>query len=226
ISEKLDLKAATEGYERLSNETFSDLRLGLIHGKMPTDEKDSVMIAFKERKLDILVATTVIEVGIDVPNATVMMIEHAERFGLSQLHQLRGRVGRGSDQSYCILMTPNWMSKSIARPLTSTPEMHEEEEFKATKRLQTMLATADGFKIAEIDLQLRGPGDFFGTRQSGLPELHLANLVTDGEILTMARKEAFGIIENDPHLRQSGHQHLRRYVEERMRDALALVDVG
>jgi ATP-dependent DNA helicase RecG len=226
-SEKLDLKAATEGFEMLSKEVFPDLRVALIHGRMASDEKDKVMTSFKEGKIDILVATTVIEVGIDVPNASLMVIEHAERFGLSQLHQLRGRVGRGPEQSYCILMAPDWMTKLMKRaPSIQAADEHQQEQLKAVRRLKTMEETTDGFKIAEIDLELRGPGDFLGTRQSGLPELHIANLVTDEEILTLARKEAFKIIDNDPHLRLPAHIPLRKHLEERMSNVLSLLDAG
>jgi ATP-dependent DNA helicase RecG len=226
-SEKLDLKAATESYEKLKSEIFPDLKVGLIHGRMPSQEKDEIMADFKGMKIDILVATTVIEVGIDVPNASVMVIEHAERFGLSQLHQLRGRVGRGAEQSYCILIAPDWMGKRI-RSDTSMPMIDgvEVERWKAERRLKAMLETTDGFKIAEIDLELRGPGEFFGTKQSGLPSLQIANLMTDGDLLTLARREAFNIIATDPHLRLPTHQLLRKYFEERLRDAMSLVQVG
>ncbi len=226
-SEKLDLKAATEGFQTLTKDIFPDLRIGLIHGKMSSEEKDEVMSSFKAGKLDILVATTVIEVGIDIANATVMMIEHAERFGLSQLHQLRGRIGRGAEQSYCILMAPDWLSKSVARSSPSLIVDGEElEKQKVQRRLKAMLDTTDGFKIAEIDLELRGPGDFFGTRQSGLPELQIANLLTDGDLLKLARKEAFTLVDEDPHMRKSEHHQLRKYFEERMRDAFTLIQTG
>ncbi|HEV8538148.1 MAG TPA: ATP-dependent DNA helicase RecG [Bacteroidota bacterium] len=227
VSEKLDLRAATEGYERLSGEVFGDLRVGLLHGRMPSNEKEQVMSDIKSGNIDILVATTVIEVGIDIPNATAMVIEHAERFGLSQLHQLRGRVGRGTEQSYCILMAPDWMNR-VVRKIVRLPIMPDEqvEQLKSVRRLQTMLETTNGFKIAEIDLELRGPGDFFGTRQSGLPELHIANLVTDGEILSLARKEAFNLIDHDPHLRLPEHRPLRKNFEERMKSTLSLAEVG
>ena len=226
-SEKLDLKAATESYEMLKTKVFPDLKVGLIHGRMAGGEKDEVMAAFKSREIDILVATTVIEVGIDVPNASVMIIEHAERFGLSQLHQLRGRVGRGAEQSYCILIAPDWMTRRLkSKTATSILDEDEEEKLKVIRRLKTMAETTDGFKIAEIDLELRGPGEFFGTRQSGLPELQIANLVTDGDILTSARREAFLVIEHDPHLRKPEHKTLRQYFSVRWKEALALIQVG
>jgi len=168
-SEKMDLKAAMDEAERLQNDIFPDLKVGLIHGRLPGDEKDRIMKAFKNKKIDILVSTTVIEVGIDVPNATVMVVEHAERFGLSQLHQLRGRIGRGSEQSFCFL---------IGQP--------KSEESKI--RIKAMLDSTDGFDIAEVDLKLRGPGDFFGTKQSGLPEFRVADIIRDEKIMREARQ--------------------------------------
>ena len=226
-SEKLDLKAATESYEMLRTTVFSDRKVGLIHGRMPAEEKESIMAVFKRGELDVLVSTTVIEVGIDIPNAAVMVIEHAERFGLSQLHQLRGRVGRGSDQSYCILAAPDWMRRALSSTRRAAELFGEEEEKqKAIRRLKTMLETVDGFKIAEIDLEIRGPGDFFGTRQSGLPELQIANLITDGDLLSIARSEAFGIIGRDPHLRLTEHLALRTHLLDRMKVALTLIDAG
>jgi ATP-dependent DNA helicase RecG len=185
------------------------------------------MEAFKGRETDILVATTVIEVGIDIPNATIIVVEHAERFGLAQLHQLRGRVGRGTAQSYCILMAPDWMKqRSKAASTLSLTGQEDQEELKAIRRLKMMEKSTNGFKIAEIDLELRGPGDFFGTRQSGLPELQIANLVTDGELLNLARTEAFNVIEGDPHLRLAVNRSLREYVDEWLKDSLALLEVG
>jgi len=221
-SEKMDLKAATESYEYLKSEIFPDLRLGLLHGRMKSDEKEEVMASLKEKKIDILVATTVIEVGIDIPNASVMIIEHAERFGLAQLHQLRGRVGRGSEQSYCILIAPNWMRGMMKRTVSMFGNgTLLDDQGKAVRRLSTMVETTDGFKIAEIDLDLRGPGDFFGTRQSGLPALQLANLLTDGDILSLARHEAFTMIDDDPHLRLPEHQPVRKHFEGRIRDSMS-----
>jgi ATP-dependent DNA helicase RecG len=181
-TEKSELKAATQMAEHLGRDVFPDLRVGLLHGRMRPEEKEGVMRSFKEREIDILVATTVIEVGIDVPNATLMVVEHAERFGLSQLHQLRGRVGRGSAKSRCILLTPGRMSEEGA------------------KRLRVMEATNDGFKIAEADLEIRGPGDFLGTRQAGIPDFRVANILRDGRILEEARAEAFALLERDPKL--------------------------
>jgi len=177
-SEKVDLKAATEMADHLSQDIFPDLRVGLLHGRLKQDAKDRVMGAFARREFDVLVATTVIEVGIDVPNATVMLIEHAERFGLSQLHQLRGRVGRGAHESYCILL--------FQYPLTD----------QGRERLKAVTSTTDGFEIAERDLQLRGPGDFFGTRQSGLPTLRVGDLVRDHSLMEAARREAVAALDD------------------------------
>jgi ATP-dependent DNA helicase RecG len=177
-SEKVDLKAATEMADHLSQDVFPDLRVGLLHGRMKQDAKDRVMGAFSRKEFDILVSTTVIEVGIDVPNATVMLVEHAERFGLSQLHQLRGRVGRGAHKSYCILL--------FQYPLTD----------QGRERLKALTSTTDGFEIAERDLQLRGPGDFFGTRQSGLPTLRVGDLLRDHSLMEEARREAVAALDD------------------------------
>ena len=175
---KLELKAAIEEYERLSKEVFPKLKLGLLHGRLSSEEKDEVMQRFHKNEVQILVTTTVVEVGVDVPNATVMVIEHAERFGLAQLHQLRGRIGRGAQKSYCILVAPFRMTD------------------EARARLDTMVRTSNGFEIAEADLLLRGPGEFFGTRQSGELGFHIANPLRDKELLELARKEAFALVED------------------------------
>jgi ATP-dependent DNA helicase RecG len=174
---KLELKAAMEEYERLSKTVFPKLKLGLLHGRLSSDEKEDVMEKFRCNDIQILVATTVVEVGVDVPNATVMIIEHAERFGLAQLHQLRGRIGRGAQQSHCILVAPGRMTED------------------ARARLETMVRTTNGFEIAETDLQLRGPGEFFGTRQSGQLGFQVANPIRDRQLLELARKEAFALTE-------------------------------
>ncbi|HEY4613317.1 MAG TPA: ATP-dependent DNA helicase RecG [Bacteroidota bacterium] len=222
-SEKVDLKAATAGYERLCK-IFPDLKLALIHGRMKTEAKDSIMAEFKSGLIDILVATTVIEVGIDVPNSTIMIIENAERFGLSQLHQLRGRVGRGADQSYCILIADYGWFDQHRKGMEDFDVQREKTSAKT--RLDTMVETTDGFKIAEVDLKLRGPGEFFGTKQSGLPEFKIANLVDDHELLTLARKEAFALVARDPHLRRAEHAAIRRHFEARYKGILALGEVG
>jgi ATP-dependent DNA helicase RecG len=184
---KLELKAAIEEYERLSKQVFPKLKLGLLHGRLSSEEKDAVMQSFRKNETQILVSTTVIEVGVDVPNATVMVIEHAERFGLSQLHQLRGRIGRGAQKSHCILVAPFHMT--VGRSAAANQEV-------ARARLETMVRTANGFEIAETDLQLRGPGEFFGTRQSGEMGFHVANPLRDREFLENARKEAFALAED------------------------------
>jgi ATP-dependent DNA helicase RecG len=177
-----DLKYATQMAEELQNDVFPDFRVGLLHGKMKSDEKETVMKRFTSHHLDILVATTVIEVGVDVSNATVMVVENAERFGLTQLHQLRGRIGRGSYNSYCVLISSFKRSED------------------AEKRLMIMEETSDGFKIAEADLMIRGPGDFLGTKQSGLPQFIFANLIRDSRILGEAREDAFALVKEDPEL--------------------------
>ena len=191
-SEAIEAKAATEEYQRLSQEVFPDLKLGLLHGRMPAKEKDRVMRQFRDGELNVLVSTAVVEVGIDVPNATVMMIEGADRFGLSQLHQFRGRVGRGEHKSYCILLSD--AASEVAK-----------------ERLSTLEQIHDGFQLAEADLELRGPGDFFGTRQSGLPNLRMAHL-SDRELLTSAREEAAAILEEDPDLTSPEHALLAAQV--------------
>ncbi len=195
----LDLKAVTVYAKRLQEEVFPQLRVGLLHGKMRPREKESVMSAFAAGALDILVSTTVIEVGVDVPNAALMVVENPERFGLSQLHQLRGRVGRGKHQSYCVLITG---SHSAA----------------ALQRLKVLAKTTDGFKISEEDLRLRGPGDFFGSRQHGLPTLHVADLSGDLRTLTQAQQAAQALLEADPGLELPEHQPVRARVRELFRD--------
>jgi ATP-dependent DNA helicase RecG len=191
-SDQVDAKAAVEDHRRLSEEVFPDLRVGLLHGRMPPKDKDKVMRQFRDGELDVLVSTAVVEVGIDVPNATVMLVEGADRFGLSQLHQFRGRVGRGEHQSYCILLCDN--------PSTVAKE-----------RLSALEQIDDGFRLAEVDLELRGPGDFFGTRQSGLPDLRMASL-SDRDLLNAARREASQLMESDPELTAPEHAALSRQV--------------
>jgi ATP-dependent DNA helicase RecG len=205
-TEKSDLKAAVEMAEQLRKDVFQSWRVGLLHGRMKAAQKDEVMTAFKSGETHLLVSTTVIEVGVDVPNASVMAIEHPERFGLAQLHQLRGRVGRSSHQSCCILMGPRMF----------TPEARE--------RLTAFARTSDGFRIAEEDLRLRGPGEFFGTRQSGLPDLHAANIIRDADLLETAREEAFSLLERDPRLER--RQGLLELLRRKWRGRLGLISVG
>lgn len=202
-SEALDVRSATEAYDHLSRDVFSDLSVALIHGRVGSEERDAVMRRFVSGEVSVLVSTTVIEVGIDVPNATVMVIEGAERFGLSQLHQLRGRVGRGAEQSYCVALY------SGGAP---------------AERLRVFASTTDGFEIARADLRLRGYGDFFGARQHGLPEFRFADLERDESLLHAARAEAARIVAGDPELK--GHVVLREALEARHGERLRLYDVG
>jgi len=199
-SEKLQAKAAAQLAEELRREHFAGLTVGLLHGRMPPEEKDRVMDAVRAGRIQVLVATTVIEVGIDIPNASVMVIEDADRFGLAQLHQLRGRVGRGAHRSYCVL---------IASPTTD----------EGRRRMEVMVATGDGFRIAQEDLRLRGPGEILGTRQHGLPDLRVANLLADLPLLEEARDVAAEIVQQDPGLRRSEHAGLREAVRTRFADS-------
>jgi ATP-dependent DNA helicase RecG len=204
-SETQAMKAAQAMHEHLKNIVFPDVPVALLHGKMSADDKEKVMAAFKAGETKILVSTTVIEVGVDVPNATVMVIEQAERFGLAQMHQLRGRVGRGGEQSYCILVTAKMGDA-------------------ARERIRTLVESNDGFYIADMDMRLRGPGEFFGTRQSGLPSLSVANIVRDGEILEVARREAMDFIDNPPSqdILRGAIGHLQQHWQRRY----GLVEVG
>jgi ATP-dependent DNA helicase RecG len=199
------MKAAQKMFEQLSSVVLPDYRIGLLHGRLPADDKDNVMGRFKRGELQILVSTTVIEVGVDVPNATVMVIEQAERFGLAQLHQLRGRVGRGAEQSYCILVTA---------------KLNE----AARERIRTMVESNDGFHIAEMDMRLRGPGEFFGTRQSGLPALRIGNIVRDSEILEIARNEAVAFVEHPPFPKEL--ERAVAYIRDHWQRRYGLVEVG
>jgi ATP-dependent DNA helicase RecG len=208
-NEESELKAAIKMYRELSSEVFADLKVGLLHGRLDADLKDQVMRMFQRGELHILVATTVIEVGVDVPNATVMVIEHAERFGMAQLHQLRGRIGRGAAKSYCVLMTGGKVTE------------------EGQRRLQAMVDTNDGFKIAELDLQLRGPGEFFGTRQAGMPDFRVANIIRDAQLLEAAKHEAAAVLSG-PNSEISSEEISRALVEMRARwqHTYGLVEVG
>jgi ATP-dependent DNA helicase RecG len=204
-SETQAMKAAQKMHEQLSRIVFPDLAVGLLHGRLPTADKESAMDKFQRGETKILVSTTVIEVGVDVPNATVMVIEQAERFGLAQLHQLRGRVGRGAEQSYCILVTGK---------LNDT----------ARERIRTMVETTDGFRISEMDMKLRGPGEFFGTRQSGMPVLQMGNILRDADILEIARNEAAAFVAHPP-----DEHELRRavaFIRDHWQRRYGLVMVG
>ncbi|HEX4485878.1 MAG TPA: ATP-dependent DNA helicase RecG [Terriglobales bacterium] len=206
-NEETEIKAAMKMYKELDQKIFPDLKVALLHGRMPPDLKEQVMRLFQQGVIDILVATTVIEVGVDVANASVMVIEHAERFGLSQLHQLRGRIGRGAAKSYCVLMTGGKVSEDGER------------------RLNAMVKTNDGFQIAELDLELRGPGEFFGTRQAGMPSFQVANLIRDRQLLEAAKREAAAVLageEASPEEVERAIQHMR----SRWHKAYGLVEVG
>ena len=206
-SEKVDLLAATDEFERLRADVFPDFRVGLVHGQLSSSDKDAVMRAFLAGEVDILVATTVIEVGIDVANATVMVVEHAERFGLSQLHQLRGRVGRGAGQSHCIL---------VSEPGEGSDE-----------RLEVLRSTSDGFEVARADLTIRGQGDLFGSLQHGRdPVLRFADLMEDEDLLELAQREARAIIAEDPELELAPHRSVHAQLHGRYRDRLEMYGVG
>jgi ATP-dependent DNA helicase RecG len=207
-SEKMDVRAATAMAEQLQRDVFPEFRVGLLHGRLKSEAKEEIMRAFSAGALQILVSTTVIEVGVDIPNATVMLVEHAERFGLAQLHQLRGRVGRGQHQAYCLLMAQFPMSE------------------EAKQRLRALTESHDGFVIAERDLEIRGPGEFLGTRQSGLPELRVAHLIRDQRVLAEARRQAFALVARDPHLALPEHAALRRALMERWQQKFELLHVG
>lgn len=220
-SEKTDLQAAMQGAEQLQSDELTEFRVGLVHGRMKSEAKEQVMTAYKKGEIQVLVSTTVVEVGVDVPNATVMMIEHAERFGLAQLHQLRGRVGRGGHQSYCLLMTPGkWRGKGVTGRLDSSSSSSVRE------RLEALVRSTDGFVIAEEDLRIRGPGEFFGLRQWGVPEFRVANLVRDADILQQARQEAFALLKQDPQLKSPIHRFLREAMLRRWKSKLDLGSVS
>lgn len=206
-SDKSELKAAVQEAEHLSSTVFKGSRVALLHGQMAADQKEAVMNGFRQREFDILIATTVIEVGIDVPNATVMVIEHADRFGLATLHQLRGRIGRGADRSFCVLL--------------GTPRNE-----LAAQRIRAMLSTNDGFKIADEDLALRGPGELFGTAQHGIPQLRAGNLSSDVRIIESSRAAAHEIIALDPRLSLPGHQMLRERLRIAYKGRLGLISIG
>jgi ATP-dependent DNA helicase RecG len=207
-SEKLDLKDAMTWTKRYREEIFPDLRVGLVHGRLKAGEKDRVMRDFEEGRLDILVSTTVIEVGVDMPDASIMVVEHAERFGLSQLHQLRGRVGRGDRESYCLLF--------VSRDVSG----------QSLERLAVLEQTTDGFRVAEEDLRIRGPGEFLGTRQHGLPDLGLASLVDDRDLLDRAREDAFRLLAEDEDLRRAENRALRAELSRRYRDKIRNIRIG
>jgi ATP-dependent DNA helicase RecG len=208
-SEETELKAAIKMFKLMRERVFPSHHVGLLHGRLDPGEKDRVMAEFQKGDINVLVSTTVIEVGVDVPNATVMVVEHAERFGLAQLHQLRGRIGRGAAKSYCILMTGGKVS--------------EEGE----RRLDAMVRTNDGFQIAELDLELRGPGEFFGTRQAGIPSFRVANLIRDRGILELAKREAAAVVAGPKaEISQEEISRALRYMRHRWQNTYGLVEVG
>jgi ATP-dependent DNA helicase RecG len=207
-SDKLELRAATEEFESLRSGPLAGLEIGLLHGRLPIADKESLLADFRRGRVQLLVSTTVIEVGIDVGNASVMIVHHPERFGLSQLHQLRGRVGRSADESYCFLL--------------AGADAGEESPL----RLREFAATDDGFRIAELDLRLRGPGDFVGTRQHGLPSLRFADLVQDVDVLEAARAQAFALVQRDPDLRRPDHAEARTHLQTRYAEQQSLAEIG
>jgi hypothetical protein len=208
-NEESELKAAMKMYRELSKKVFPDLQVAVLHGRMESDLKEQVMRLFQQGKIQILVSTTVIEVGVDVPNAAVMVIEHAERFGLAQLHQLRGRIGRGAAKSYCILMTGGKVSE------------------EAERRLDAMVRTNDGFEIAELDLEMRGPGEFFGTRQAGMPSFQVASLIRDRDLLELAKKEASSVLAGpNSEISQAEIDRALRQMRTKWQKTYGLVEVG
>jgi len=202
-----EIKAATDEWKLFSKQIFPEFNVGLLHGRMPSAKKQQVMSEFRRRRIDVLVSTIVVEVGVDVPNATIMVIEGANRFGLSQLHQLRGRIGRSDAKSFCFLFA-------------------ETDNETAKSRLEIMTRSNDGFEIAEHDLRLRGPGEMFSTRQHGLPDLKIANIIDDFDLLVMARKNAFEMVSSDPMLRNTEHKNIRRALLARFGESIGLVDVA
>jgi len=201
------IASATDVHRRLTAGPWAGLNVGLLHGSLPQREKDAIVADFAAGRLHAVVATTVVEVGVDVPNATIMVVEHADRYGLSQLHQLRGRVGRGSKDSLCVLIA------------------HDPGD-KAAERLAVMARTTDGFKIAEADLAQRGPGQLFGTRQHGLPELNVASIVDDFALVEQAREDAFALVAADPELRRPEHQPLIPALKRMFGEKLKLIDAA
>ncbi len=207
VEQNDDIKAATDEWINLSKNVFPEFKVELLHGQMPSEKKQEIMAQFRKGKIDLLVSTVVIEVGVDVPNATIMVIEDADRFGLAQLHQLRGRIGRSEAKSFCFLFA-------------------ETENETANSRLEVMARTKDGFEIAEHDLRLRGPGEMFSTRQHGLPDLKIANIIDDYDLLILARKNAFELVREDPILTGPEHKNIRKALLHKFGDSLGLADIA
>ena len=207
-SENFAARSVAESFEQLTNGELEAFRVGLVHGRLHPHEKEQAMLEFRSGKTQVLVSTTVIEVGVDVPNATIMVVDSPERFGLSQLHQLRGRVGRGTNPGFCAVLVDEQLSDS------------------ARERLNAFASTSDGFELAELDFDLRGPGDLFGTRQHGLPPMRVADLRRDRQILEEARRESQALFAKDPGLSRPEHARLRRQMLKRYGQALELADVG
>lgn len=207
IEQNGDIKAATDEWINLSKNIFPEFKVELLHGQMPSEKKQEIMDQFRKGKIDVLVSTVVIEVGVDVPNATIMVIEGADRFGLAQLHQLRGRIGRSEAKSYCFMFA-------------------ETENEIANSRLDVITRCNDGFEIAEHDLRLRGPGEMFSTRQHGLPDLKIANIIDDYDLLVLARKNAFELVTQDPMLINQEHKNIRRALLHKFGDTLGLADIA
>ncbi len=227
-SEKLELKAAESHYNELRETFLKEVSLGLIHGRMSWQEKEEAMMLFLSKKYDVLISTTVIEVGIDIPDANIILINDAHRFGLSQLHQLRGRVGRSDKQAYCILVTKDEFAGRQEKLQLELEYLSpaQLEKYKASVRLQSMVKYTDGFKIAEMDLKLRGPGNIFGTQQSGFPELRHANITEDVNILLKAKEDAFNIVKNDPHLKEQTNQVVRKNLIEHYSNSLRYAKIA
>jgi ATP-dependent DNA helicase RecG len=227
-SDKLELKAAETFYEELSKTHLKNLKLGLIHGRMPWQEKEEKMLLFLKKEFDVLLSTTVIEVGIDIPDANIILINDAHRFGLSQLHQLRGRVGRSDKQAYCILVTKDEIVQYNIQQQLELDYLSSAmiEKYKSAIRLQTMVKTNNGFEIAETDLRLRGPGDIFSTKQSGFPDLKYANVIHDAELISLTKNIAFDLINKDPSLESPSNKIIRKNLIKHYSDNLQFAKIA